>query len=312
MTLWTVANQNSLSIGISQARILEWVAISSSRGSSLPGNWTHVSCICRWILCRWATRKVLIILSVNILSLGLEPKLDNKALALTVWFCMWRWNYKKELGGDGRAVEMTTAFSKGNLITFGDTERNQSLSWRSFQSTWGGRGAPPEEHCREENHSVQSGTMSFPLGSPSSRDSGWKKQVQIKCLIFLLSPPFSDSIWKEEITMHFLLQKVFGFSKILNLAFHLLFFSLEAHRDHLYVWPCVDNLSFVELTLSGGRHLIPSWGCLKSYPDVVSSQVSEDLELSALPLHCLYFPHSVPQSLHSSRKKECDSSFRKI
>ena len=31
--------------GIFQARILEWVAISSSRGSPLPKDWTHVSCI---------------------------------------------------------------------------------------------------------------------------------------------------------------------------------------------------------------------------------------------------------------------------
>ena len=31
--------------GIIQARILEWVAISSSRGSSQPRNWTQVSCI---------------------------------------------------------------------------------------------------------------------------------------------------------------------------------------------------------------------------------------------------------------------------
>ena len=31
--------------GLSQARILEWVAISSSRGSSWPRDWTHVSCV---------------------------------------------------------------------------------------------------------------------------------------------------------------------------------------------------------------------------------------------------------------------------
>ena len=31
--------------GILQARILEWVAISSSRGSSWPRDWTRVSCI---------------------------------------------------------------------------------------------------------------------------------------------------------------------------------------------------------------------------------------------------------------------------
>ena len=40
--------------GIFQARILEWTAISSSRGSSLPRNWTHISCIGRQILYHWA------------------------------------------------------------------------------------------------------------------------------------------------------------------------------------------------------------------------------------------------------------------
>ena len=43
---------------ISQARILEWVAISSSRGFSWPRDRTHVfcvSCIVRWILYHWAT-----------------------------------------------------------------------------------------------------------------------------------------------------------------------------------------------------------------------------------------------------------------
>ena len=39
--------------GILQARILEWIAIPSSRGSSRPRNWTQVSCIpCigKWVL----------------------------------------------------------------------------------------------------------------------------------------------------------------------------------------------------------------------------------------------------------------------
>ena len=36
-TLWTVAHQAPLSMGILQARILEWVAISSSRRSSYSG-----------------------------------------------------------------------------------------------------------------------------------------------------------------------------------------------------------------------------------------------------------------------------------
>ena len=43
--------------GILQARILEWVAISSSRGSSQPRDSTCVSCIGRQILYCWATRE---------------------------------------------------------------------------------------------------------------------------------------------------------------------------------------------------------------------------------------------------------------
>ena len=40
---------------IFRARILEWVAISSSRGSSLPRDQTHVSCIGRQVLYHCAT-----------------------------------------------------------------------------------------------------------------------------------------------------------------------------------------------------------------------------------------------------------------
>ena len=43
--------------GISQARILEWVAISFSRGSSWFRDWTEVACIGRWILYHWAIRE---------------------------------------------------------------------------------------------------------------------------------------------------------------------------------------------------------------------------------------------------------------
>ena len=44
--------------GLLQARILGWVAISFSRGSSQPTHRTWVSCIGRWILYHWATREV--------------------------------------------------------------------------------------------------------------------------------------------------------------------------------------------------------------------------------------------------------------
>ena len=44
VTLWTVAHQAPLSMGFFQARTLAWVVISSSRGSSQPRDWTHMSC----------------------------------------------------------------------------------------------------------------------------------------------------------------------------------------------------------------------------------------------------------------------------
>ena len=50
--------------GISQARILEWVAISFSRWSSQLRDRTHVSCIGRQVLYHWATREVLIFVSL--------------------------------------------------------------------------------------------------------------------------------------------------------------------------------------------------------------------------------------------------------
>ena len=56
-TPWTVARQAPLSMGILQARILERVTISFSRGSSWPRNWTQISCIAGRFFIDWATRE---------------------------------------------------------------------------------------------------------------------------------------------------------------------------------------------------------------------------------------------------------------
>ena len=51
LTLWSPMDcslTGSSSHGIFQARILELVAISYSRGSSRPRDWTHVSCLLHW------------------------------------------------------------------------------------------------------------------------------------------------------------------------------------------------------------------------------------------------------------------------
>ena len=53
MTRWTVTCQAHSVHGVLQAKILEWVALSSSRGSSQhrdPTCISHVSCISWWVL----------------------------------------------------------------------------------------------------------------------------------------------------------------------------------------------------------------------------------------------------------------------
>ena len=55
-------NQPGSSVhGISQARVLEWVAIPFARGSSQPRNWTQVSCIAGRFFTIWATREAFLI-----------------------------------------------------------------------------------------------------------------------------------------------------------------------------------------------------------------------------------------------------------
>ena len=58
-TPWNVAQQASLSMRILQAKIQEWVAMPSSRGSSQPRSWTQVSSIAGGFLTIWVTREAL-------------------------------------------------------------------------------------------------------------------------------------------------------------------------------------------------------------------------------------------------------------
>ena len=45
---------------ILQARILEWVSMTNSRGSSQPRDWTWVSCIAGGFVTNWATREAFV------------------------------------------------------------------------------------------------------------------------------------------------------------------------------------------------------------------------------------------------------------
>ena len=62
--------------GISQARILEWVAIYFCRVSSQSGDQTHVSCVGRRILHHWATREALTLVT-SVLLLFLHFSICN-------------------------------------------------------------------------------------------------------------------------------------------------------------------------------------------------------------------------------------------
>ena len=57
VTPWTIARQAPLSMGILQTRILERVAISFSRGSSCPRDWTQISCVASRFFTIWTTRE---------------------------------------------------------------------------------------------------------------------------------------------------------------------------------------------------------------------------------------------------------------
>ena len=59
VTPWTVAHQAPLAMEILQARILEWVAMPSSRGSSQPRDQTQVSRVAGRFFTIWTTREAL-------------------------------------------------------------------------------------------------------------------------------------------------------------------------------------------------------------------------------------------------------------
>ena len=79
--------------GILQARILEWVAIPSSRGSSWPSDWPLVSCIADGSVTIWATREAWRISertpkNGQIRSLGNHMKWRPTFSLYTFWCCL--------------------------------------------------------------------------------------------------------------------------------------------------------------------------------------------------------------------------------
>ena len=69
---------------IFQATILEWVAISSSKGSFQPRDWTQVSCIGRWILYYWATWEAQVLYTVFLKWNNPEKNVIKKIMCVHV------------------------------------------------------------------------------------------------------------------------------------------------------------------------------------------------------------------------------------
>ena len=89
VTLWTVAHQAPLSMGILQARILEWVAMPSSRGSSQPRDQTQVSHTAgRFFFPVWATREALAVPSRLTLQI---PLTDSASITPTPYLHPHPW-----------------------------------------------------------------------------------------------------------------------------------------------------------------------------------------------------------------------------
>ena len=83
----TVALQTPLSLGFFQARILEWVAVFSSRGSSQFRDWTcisWVSCIGRRILYHWGSQEAQVLYTVFLKWNNPEKNVIKKIMCVHV------------------------------------------------------------------------------------------------------------------------------------------------------------------------------------------------------------------------------------
>ena len=88
--------------GISQARILEWVAISFSRGSSQSRDQTRIFCISRQILYHWATREA---------PLYGYYSLKNVPFWRTTYFFAWVSKYCKRTSLKANKTREASVFS---------------------------------------------------------------------------------------------------------------------------------------------------------------------------------------------------------
>ena len=131
--------QAPLSMGILQARILEWVVMPSSRGSSQPRARTGVSCIAGGFFTSWATREahrngvrgkfVQILIRINLLRLHSVTSVEGK-----VSWVVLLWELKKvscESKNEETISSLWNMYLHGCCIV-----KKQVICWTEFNLFW--------------------------------------------------------------------------------------------------------------------------------------------------------------------------------
>ena len=121
--------------GILQARILEWVAISFSRGSSYPRDRTQVSHIADGFFTSWATKEAPKYLAwvPYPFSRGGLPNLEIELGSLSLQAD----SLPTELSGKPLLLLLLSRFSRVRLCVTPETAAHPSL-WFSRQEHWSG------------------------------------------------------------------------------------------------------------------------------------------------------------------------------
>ena len=153
--------------GISQARILEWVAISFSRGSSLPRDWICISCISGEFFTNWATREACPSngLSQIIRKVGLET-------LWTFWpLCYWnkQEGQTSKPGEPGKGIPKNGTWAMGSGLYLGTESQGKPQVYSTFVK-W-------DERHGLALEGTESKKLSFPWRSHSNFERGKSEEL---------------------------------------------------------------------------------------------------------------------------------------
>ena len=166
--------------GIFQARILEWFAISFSKGSSHPRDWTRVSCLAGRFFTNWATKEALVNQLYSDKNKWMNEQINELIIPISVEK-MW---YIHPMN-----IQFSSVQSLSRVWLFATpwiTARQASLSiinsWSSLK------------------------LMSIESGMPSSH------LILYHSLLLLPPVPLSIRVFSNESTLHMKWPKYWGFS----------------------------------------------------------------------------------------------------